>query len=71
VVLAVVVLGLLAPILSFSIASGSGLSALTAISYAAQGAGFNTGVGFYDVNSGQGIKRYSESDERDGEGRNA
>jgi hypothetical protein len=52
---AAVVLGLLAPVLSFSIASGSGLSALTSISYAAQGAGFNSGVGFYDVNSGQGI----------------
>jgi hypothetical protein len=57
---AAVVLGLLAPILSFSIASGSGLSALTSISYAAQGAGFNTGVGFYDVNSGQGISRNGE-----------
>jgi hypothetical protein len=52
---AAVVLGLLAPVLSFSIASGSGLSALQSISYAAQGAGFNSGVGFYDVNSGQGI----------------
>jgi hypothetical protein len=43
---AAVVLGLLAPVLSFSIASGSGLSALQSISYAAQGAGFNTGIGY-------------------------
>jgi hypothetical protein len=54
---AAVVLGLLAPVLSFSIASGSGLSALQTISYAAQGAGFNTGVGYFDLNSGQGIIR--------------
>jgi hypothetical protein len=51
---AAVVLGLLAPVLSFSIASGSGLSALQSISYAAQGAGFNTGVGYFDLKSGQG-----------------
>jgi hypothetical protein len=62
VVLAVVVLDLLAPVLSFSIASGSGLSALQTISYAAQGAGFNAGVGYFDLNSGQGIIKRDSDD---------
>jgi hypothetical protein len=50
---AAIVLGLLAP-LAFSIASGSGLSALNTIAYSGQAFKINTGVGFYDFKSGQG-----------------
>jgi hypothetical protein len=38
------VLGLLAPVLAFSIASGSGLAALTQVSYSAQNFGLNNGI---------------------------
>jgi hypothetical protein len=47
-------LGLLAPVLTFSIASGSGLSALNTIAYSGQTFGLNTGVGFYNPSTGQG-----------------
>jgi hypothetical protein len=49
-----VVLGLLAPVLSFSLASGAGLSALSNISYSAQGFKMNSGIGLYNPSSGQG-----------------
>jgi hypothetical protein len=52
--MAAIVLGLLAPVLAFSIASGSGISALNTIAYSSQPFKINTGVGFYDVKSGQG-----------------
>jgi hypothetical protein len=39
-----IVLGLLAPVLAFSIASGSGLSALSTISYSAQPFKIGTGI---------------------------
>jgi hypothetical protein len=38
------VIGLLAPVLAFSIASGSGLAALTQVSYSAQNFGMNNGI---------------------------
>jgi hypothetical protein len=40
----VIVLGLLAPVLAFSIASGSGISALTTIGYSAQPFKISTGI---------------------------
>jgi ABC-type transport system involved in cytochrome c biogenesis permease component len=48
---AAVVLGLLAPVLSFSIATGSGLGALTTISYSAQTFGANIGISTYTPSS--------------------
>ncbi len=39
-----VVLGLLAPVIAFSIASGSGIAALTQVSYSAQNFGMNNGI---------------------------
>jgi hypothetical protein len=51
---AAIILGLLAPVLAFSIASGSGLSALNTIAYSGQTFGLNTGVGFYNASTGQG-----------------
>jgi hypothetical protein len=42
--LTAIVLGLLAPVLSFSIASGSGISALTTIGYSAQTFGIGTRI---------------------------
>lgn len=51
--IASVVLGLLVPVLSFSIASGAGFSALTNISYAAQSYGMKSGLGFYNLNTGE------------------
>jgi ABC-type transport system involved in cytochrome c biogenesis permease component len=50
---AAVVLGLLAPVLSFSIATGSGLGALTTITYSAQSFGINAGVSSYNPSVGQ------------------
>jgi hypothetical protein len=50
-----IVLGLMAPVLAFSIASGSGLSALSNIGYSSQSFGINTGVGMFNANTGQGI----------------
>jgi hypothetical protein len=41
---AAIVLGLLAPVLSFSIASGSGISALSTISYSSQTFGIGSGI---------------------------
>jgi hypothetical protein len=38
------VIGLLAPVLAFSIASGSGLAALSQVSYSAQNFGMNGGI---------------------------
>jgi ABC-type transport system involved in cytochrome c biogenesis permease component len=51
---AAVVLGLLAPVLSFSIATGSGLSALTTVAYSAQSFKMNAGISTYSPGSGQG-----------------
>jgi hypothetical protein len=48
-----VVLGLLAPVLSFSIASGSGLSALSNVSQISQNFGLNTGAAYYVPGQGQ------------------
>jgi hypothetical protein len=49
-----VVLGLLAPVLAISVASGSGLATLSSVTQAAQGFGFNSGVGFYNLGGGKG-----------------
>jgi hypothetical protein len=49
-----VVLGLLAPVLAISVASGSGLATLSSVSQSAQGFGFNSGVGFYNLGGGKG-----------------
>jgi hypothetical protein len=51
---AAIVLGLMAPVLAFSIASGSGLSALSNIGYSSQSFGINTGVGMFNASNGQG-----------------
>jgi hypothetical protein len=48
------ILGLLAPVLSFSVASGVGFSALTNISYSGQGFKMDSGIGLYNPGSGQG-----------------
>jgi uncharacterized Tic20 family protein len=45
------VLGLFAPVLSFGIASGSGVSVLSAMSYAGQNYGINTGMNGYSRES--------------------
>jgi hypothetical protein len=42
-----VVLGILSPVLAFSIASGSGIGALNTISPSAQAGGIGNGIGFY------------------------
>jgi hypothetical protein len=39
-----IVLGLLAPVLAFSIASGSGIQALSSISYSSQPFGMGSGI---------------------------
>jgi hypothetical protein len=49
-----IVLGLLAPALAISVASGSGLATLSSVTQSAQGFGFNSGVGFYNIGGGQG-----------------
>jgi hypothetical protein len=49
-----IVLGLLAPVLAFSIASGSGLSALNTIGYSSQSFGINTGISMFNPSTGQG-----------------
>jgi hypothetical protein len=51
---AAVVLGLLAPVLSFSIATGSGLGALTTVAYSAQSFKMNAGISTYTPGTGQG-----------------
>jgi hypothetical protein len=45
-----VVLGLLAPVIAFSIASGSGIAALTQVSYSAQNFGMNNGIAISPIN---------------------
>jgi hypothetical protein len=49
---AAIVLGLLAPVLSFTVASGAGIGALTSISSSGQGLGINTGVSLYYPGTG-------------------
>jgi hypothetical protein len=49
-----VVLGLLSPVLAFSIASGSGINALSTIGQTAQTGGLKIGVGYYAPSSGNG-----------------
>jgi hypothetical protein len=49
-----IVLGLLAPAIAFSIASGAGIGALNTISYAGQGFGLNTGIPAVPIGTGQG-----------------
>jgi hypothetical protein len=44
-----VVLGLLAPVLSFSIASGTGLAALSNVGFISQNFGINTGTGYGNI----------------------
>jgi ABC-type transport system involved in cytochrome c biogenesis permease component len=51
---AAIVLGLLAPVLSFTVASGAGIGALTSISSSGQGLGINTGVSLYYPGTGGG-----------------
>jgi hypothetical protein len=48
-----IVLGLLAPVLSFAIASGSGLNALSNVSQISQNFGINTGAAYYVPGNGQ------------------
>jgi hypothetical protein len=50
---AAIVLGLLAPALSFAVASGAGISALSTISSSGQGIGINTGVSTYYPGTGR------------------
>jgi hypothetical protein len=50
------VLGLLAPVLAISVATGSGLATLSNVTQSAQGFGFNSGVGFYNLGRGNGGK---------------
>jgi hypothetical protein len=52
--MAAIVLGLLAPVLSFGIASGAGISALSSIAYSAQSFNFNMGIASYSPSTGQG-----------------
>jgi hypothetical protein len=47
-----IVLGLLAPVLAVSVASGSGLSALSNIAYSGQAFKINTGIGSYNPSTG-------------------
>ncbi len=51
---AAIILGLLAPVLSFTVASGAGIGALTSISSSGQGLGINTGVSLYYPGTGHG-----------------
>jgi ABC-type transport system involved in cytochrome c biogenesis permease component len=53
------ILGLMAPVLSFSVASGVGFSALSNISYSGQGFKLDSGIGLYNPGSGQGSRRRS------------
>jgi ABC-type transport system involved in cytochrome c biogenesis permease component len=52
ILVAAIVLGLLAPVLSFTVASGAGIGALTSISSSGQGLGINTGVSLYYPGTG-------------------
>jgi hypothetical protein len=49
-----VVLGLLSPVLAFSIASGSGINALSNISQTAQSGGLRVGIGYYGSSGSSG-----------------
>jgi hypothetical protein len=49
---AAIVLGLLAPVLSFTVASGAGIGALSTISSSGQGLGINSGVSVYYPGTG-------------------
>jgi ABC-type transport system involved in cytochrome c biogenesis permease component len=49
---AAIVLGLLAPVLSFTVASGAGIGALSTISISGQGIGINSGVSLYYPGTG-------------------
>jgi hypothetical protein len=60
-----VVLGLLAPVLAISVASGSGLATLSSVSQSAQGFGFNSGVGFYNLGGGKGSPASPDSQGRE------
>jgi hypothetical protein len=55
------ILGLMAPVLSFSVASGVGFSALSNISYSGQGFKLDSGIGLYNPGSGQGGNTGSRS----------
>jgi hypothetical protein len=46
-----IVLGLLAPVLAFSIASGSGIQALSSLSYSSQPFGIGSGITPYNPES--------------------
>jgi hypothetical protein len=58
------ILGLLALVLSFSVASGVGFSALSNISYSGQGFKIDSGIGLYNPGSGQGSRRSSNPGDR-------
>jgi hypothetical protein len=49
-----IILGLLAPVISFSIASGAGIGALNTLSYAGQGFGLSTGIAPVPMGTGPG-----------------
>jgi hypothetical protein len=52
-----VVLGLFAPVLSFVIASNSGFSALSTVTYTAQSFGLNPGISAYNMERGDGSSK--------------
>jgi hypothetical protein len=60
-----IVLGLLAPALAISVASGSGLATLSSVTQSAQGFGFNSGVGFYHLGGGKGSPTSPNSQSRE------
>jgi hypothetical protein len=55
------VLGLFAPVLSFGIASGSGISVLSTMSSVGQNYGINTGISGYNILAGKGSKSHSNA----------
>ena len=59
---AAIVLGLLAPVLSFTVASGAGIGALTSISSSGQGLGINTGVSLYYPGTSGGSNNPGENE---------
>jgi hypothetical protein len=60
------VIGLLAPVLAFSIASGSGLAALTQVSYSAQNFGMNNGIAVSPI---AGVQQQQQQTPRQTNGR--
>jgi hypothetical protein len=54
-----IVLGLLAPVLAFSIASGSGIQALSSLSYSSQPFGIGSGITPYNPQTVDGNSRRS------------